>query len=60
MIMKVPVDSVLRLEWGKKELRTDLGGCGASGPITSWQVDGETVETVGDFVFSSVQLLSRV
>ena len=23
----------------------------ASGPITSWQVDGETVETVADFVF---------
>ena len=23
----------------------------ASGPITSWQVDGETVETVRDFVF---------
>ena len=23
----------------------------ASGPITSWQIDGETVETVGDFVF---------
>ena len=23
----------------------------ASGPITSWQVDGETVETVGDFIF---------
>ena len=23
----------------------------ASGPITSWQIDGETVETVTDFVF---------
>ena len=23
----------------------------ASGPITSWQMDGETVETVGDFIF---------
>ena len=23
----------------------------ASGPITSWQVDGETVETVTDFIF---------
>ena len=23
----------------------------ASGPITSWQIDGETVETVADFVF---------
>ena len=23
----------------------------ASGPMTSWQVDGETVETVADFIF---------
>ena len=23
----------------------------ASGPITSWEIDGETVETVGDFLF---------
>ena len=24
----------------------------ASGPITSWQIDGETIETVTDFLFS--------
>jgi len=23
----------------------------ASGPITSWQIDGDTVETVADFIF---------
>ena len=23
----------------------------ASGPLTSWQIDGETVETVADFIF---------
>ena len=23
----------------------------ASGPITSWQIDGETIETVSDFIF---------
>ena len=23
----------------------------ASGPITSWQIDGETMETVADFIF---------
>ena len=23
----------------------------ASGPITSWQIDGETVETLSDFIF---------
>ena len=27
----------------------------ASGPITSWQIDGETVETVGDFILGVLQ-----
>ena len=27
----------------------------ASGPITSWEIDGETVETVSDFVFGGLQ-----
>ena len=27
----------------------------ASGPITSWQIDGETVETVTDFIFFWLQ-----
>ena len=27
----------------------------ASGPITSWQIDGETVETVADFIFGVLQ-----
>ena len=27
----------------------------ASGPIASWQIDGETVETVTDFVFGGLQ-----
>ena len=26
-----------------------------SGPITSWQIDGETVETVTDFIFLGLQ-----
>ena len=26
-----------------------------SGPITSWEIDGETVETVADFIFSGLQ-----
>ena len=30
----------------------------ASGPITSWQIDGETVETVSDFIFSSSKITS--
>ena len=28
----------------------------ASGPITSWQIDGETVETVADFILGSSQI----
>ena len=27
----------------------------ASGPITSWEIDGETVETVSDFTFPGLQ-----
>ena len=32
----------------------------ASGPITSWEVDGETVETVSDFVFWAPKSLQMV
>ena len=28
----------------------------ASGPITSWEIDGETVETVSDFIFLGVKI----
>ena len=28
----------------------------ASGPITSWEIDGETVETVSDFIFGSSKI----
>ena len=28
----------------------------ASGPITSWEIDGETVETVSDFIFLSSKI----
>ena len=28
----------------------------ASGPITSWQIDGETVETVSDFIFGGSKI----
>ena len=27
----------------------------ASGPITSWEIDGQTVETVSDFIFGGLQ-----
>ena len=32
----------------------------ASGPITSWQIDGETMETVTDFIFGVLQSLKMV
>ena len=32
----------------------------ASGPITSWEIDGETVETVSDFIFGAPKPLQMV
>ena len=32
----------------------------ASGPITSWQIDGERVETVADFIFGSSKITADV
>ena len=31
-----------------------------SGPITSWEIDGETVETVSDFIFAGSKSLQMV
>ena len=47
LLMKVKVESEkvgLKLNIQKMKIM-------ASGPITSWQIDGETVETVADFIF---------
>ena len=30
----------------------------ASGPITSWQIDGETLETVSDFIFLGSKIIA--
>ena len=32
----------------------------ASGPITSWEIDGETVETVADYFFGAPKSLQMV
>ena len=32
----------------------------ASGPITSWQIDGETMETVGDFIFLGSKITAEM
>ena len=47
LLMKVKVESEkvgLKLNIQKTKIM-------ASGPITSWQIDGETMETVADFIF---------
>ena len=32
----------------------------ASGPTTSWQIDGETMETVTDFIFLGLKIMKMV
>ena len=32
----------------------------ASGPMTSWQIDGETMETVADFIFLGSKIIADV
>ena len=52
LLMKVKEESVkvgLKLNIQKTKIM-------ASGPITSWQIDGETVETVADFIFLDSQI----
>ena len=51
LLMKVKEDSEtvgLKLNIQKTKIM-------ASGPITSWQIDGETVETVSHFIFLGLQ-----
>ena len=44
-------------ECGKSDLKLSIQRTKvmASSPITSWQIDGETVETVANFFFSGLQ-----
>ena len=52
LLMKVKVESEkvgLKLNIRKTKIM-------ASGPITSWEIDGETVETVSDFNFSGSKI----
>ena len=51
LLMKVKEESEkvgLKLNIQKKKIM-------ASGPITLWQIDGETVGTVADFIFGGIQ-----
>ena len=55
--MKEPLDESERGEWkiGLK-LHIQKIKIMASGPITSWEIDGETVETVADFIFGGSKI----
>ena len=56
LLMKVKVESEkvgLKLNIQKAKIMT-------SGPITSWEIDGETVETVADFIFWTPKSLQMV
>ena len=56
LLMKVKEQSEkvgLKLNIQKTEIMT-------SGPITSWQIDGETVETVSDFILGAPKSLQMV
>ena len=53
LLMKVKEESEkvgLKLNIQKTKIMT-------SGPITSWQIDGETVETVSDFIFGGSKII---
>ena len=55
LLMKVKVESEkvgLKLNIQKMKIM-------ASGPITSWEIDGETVETVSDIILGGLQNLCR-
>ena len=47
LLIKVKEES----EKGDLKLNIQKTNIMASGPITSWQIDGKTVETVADFIF---------
>ena len=51
LLMKLREDS----EKAGLKLNTQKTKIMASSPITSWQIDGETVETVADFIFGGLQ-----
>ena len=52
LLMKVKEDS----EKVGLKINTQKMKIMASGPITSWEIDGETVETVSDFIFGGFKI----
>ena len=56
LLMKVKEESE-KVGWKLNIKKTEIM---ASGPITSWEIDGETVETVADFIFCTPKSLQMV
>ena len=56
LLMKVKVES----KKGGLKLNIQKTKIMASGPITSWEIDGETVATVADFIFWAPKSLQMV
>ena len=56
LLMKVKEES----EKGGLKLNIQKTKIMASGPITSWQIDGETVETVAEFILEAPKSLQMV
>ena len=56
LLMKVKEEG----EKGGLKLNIQKTKIKASGPITSWQIDGETVKTVTDFIFGAPKSLQMV
>ena len=52
----------VKVESGKVGLKCNIQKMKimASGPITSWEIDGETVETVSDFIWRAPKSLQMV
>ena len=49
--MKIIIEPLLKLNIQKTKIMV-------SGPITSWEIDGETVETVSDFIFGGFKIIA--
>ena len=56
LLMKLKVES----EKADLKLNIQKTKIMASGPITSWQIDGETMETVADFIYQAPKSLQMV
>ena len=52
----------MQFSWGWDRVKKGANSClgGADGPITSWEIDGETVEAVSDFIFWGSKITAMI